>query len=65
MKYYGPFKVVTYDATPTHRPQAVILINGNVIHCEFADTPDEAEAAALTWIRDTCTATLTALGDAS
>jgi hypothetical protein len=28
-------------------------------------TPDEAEAAALTWIRETCTATLTALGDAS
>ena len=29
------------------------------------DSSDDAKAAALTWIRETCTATLTALGDAS
>lgn len=30
-----------------------------------ADTPSKAEAAALAWIRQTCSDTLTALGDAT
>ena len=44
---------------PTDREGRHVLASG------YGTTPDEAEAAALTWIRDTCTATLTALGDAS